>query len=163
MKNQIQLILILAIAFTCNYSFSQDIAADADKKSALVFVEDGNGNVASGKIYASSARGASRDGNGNANGAFGNIGDWAVDLIISEMSPESATGFGNFTEDTHPLYNLGDATKSTLSAGFGALGWGSFGANAYNRSSGLGSVATGIQYNSGATGQSELVELMVVT
>jgi hypothetical protein len=143
MKNQIQLILILAIAFTCNYSFSQDIAADADKKSALVFVEDGNGNVASGKIYASSARGASRDGNGNANGAFGNIGDWAVDLIISEMSPESATGFGNFTEDTHPLYNLGDATKSTLSTGFGALGWGSFGANAYNRSSGLGSVAMG--------------------
>ena len=141
MKNQIKLILILAIAFTCNYSFSQ--AADADKKSALVFVEDGTGNVASGKIYASSARGASRDGNGNANGAFGNIGDWAVDLIISEMSPESATGFGNFTEDTHPLYNLGDATKSTLSAGFGALGWGSFGANAYNRSSGLGSVAMG--------------------
>ena len=141
MKNQIKLILILVIAFTYNYSFSQ--AADADKKSALVFVEDGTGNVASGKIYASSARGASRDGNGNANGAFGNIGDWAVDLIISEMSPESATGFGNFTEDTHPLYNLGDATKSTLSAGFGALGWGSFGANAYNRSSGLGSVAMG--------------------
>ena len=141
MKNQIKLILILAIAFTCNYSFSQ--AADVDKKSALVFVENGDGNPASGRIYASSARGASRDGNGNSNGAFGNIGDWAVDLIISEMSPESATGFGNFTEDTHPLYNLGDATKSTLSAGFGALGWGSFGANAYNRSSGLGSVALG--------------------
>jgi len=120
-----------------------NISNDVDKKSALVFIEDGNGNVASGKIYASSARGASRDGNGNANGAFGNIGDWAVDLIISEMSPESATGFGNFTEDTHPLYNLGDATKSTLSTGFGALGWGSFGANAYNRSSGLGSVAMG--------------------
>ena len=141
MKNQIKLILILAIAFTCNYSFSQ--AADVDKKSALVFVENGDGNPASGRIYASSARGASRDGNGNSNSAFGNIGDWAVDLIISEMSPESATGFGNFTEDTHPLYNLGDATKSTLSAGFGALGWGSFGANAYNRSSGLGSVALG--------------------
>ena len=150
MKNQIKLILILVIAFTYNYSFSQ--AADADKKSALVFVEDGTGNVASGKIYASSARGASRDGNGNANGAFGNIGDWAVDLIISEMSPESATGFGNFTEDTHPLYNLGDATKSTLSAGFGALGWGSFGANAYNRSSGLGSVAMGFNTIAGPQG-----------
>ena len=148
MKNQIKLILILAIAFTCNYSFSQ--AADVDKKSALVFVEsgpdaDGNGAgiPAAGRIYASSARGASRDGNGNANGAFGNIGDWAVDLIISEMSPESATGFGNFTESGHPLYTLGDGSKSTLSTGFGALGWGSFGANAYNRSSGLGSVAMG--------------------
>ena len=58
MKNQIKLILILAIAFTCNYSFSQ--AADVDKKSALVFVEDGEGTPASGRIYASSARGASR-------------------------------------------------------------------------------------------------------
>ena len=63
MKNQIKLILIFAIAFTCNYSFSQ--AADVDKKSALVFVENGEGNPASGRIYASSARGASRDGNGN--------------------------------------------------------------------------------------------------
>ena len=43
MKKHIQLTLILAIAFTCNYTFSQ--AADADKKSALVFVEDGAGNL----------------------------------------------------------------------------------------------------------------------
>ena len=142
MKNQIKLILILAIAFTCNYSFSQ--AADVDKKSALVFVENGEGNPASGRIYASSARGASRDGNGNSNGAFGNIGDWSVDLIISEKSPGQAAGdFGNFIEDGHPLYTGGDGTQSTFSLGFGALGWGSFGANAYNRSSGLGSVAMG--------------------
>ena len=140
MKNQIKLILILAIAFTCNYSFSQ--AADEAKKSALVFVEDGAGTVASGRIYASSARGASRNGNGNSNDAFGNIGDWAVDLIISEKTPAQAAGT-NFTEDTHPLYTGGDATPSTISAGFGALGWGSFGANAYNRSSGTGSVALG--------------------
>ncbi len=148
MKNQIKLILILAIAFTCNYSFSQ--AADVDKKSALVFVESGpdeNGNgagiPASGRIYASSARGASRLDNGGGGTIFGNIGDWSVDLVVSEMSPEAATGFGNFTEDTHPLYNLGDGTQSTLSTGFVALGGGSFGANAYNRSSGLGSVAMG--------------------
>jgi len=142
MKNQIKLILILAIAFTCNYSFSQ--AADVDKKSALVFVEDGDGNVAAGRIYASNARGASRDLNGNSNGAFGNIGDWAVDLIISEKSPaDAAGGFGNFLESGHPLYTGGDGSQSTLSTGFGALGWGSFGANAYNRSSGLGSVAMG--------------------
>ena len=142
MKKQIQLTLIVAIAFTFNYSFSQ--AADVDKKSALVFVEDGAGTPASGRIYASSARGASRNGNGNSNDAFGNIGDWSVDLIISEKSPAQAAGdFGNFTESGHPLYNLGDGTQSTLSTGFGALGWGSFGANAYNRSSGLGSVAMG--------------------
>ena len=121
-----------------------NISADVDKKSALVFVEDGNQNVASGKIYASSARGASRDGNGNSNGAFGNIGDWAVDLVVSQFNPTDAAGnFGNFTESGHPLYNLGDGTQSMLSTGFGALGWGSFGANAYNRSSGLGSVAMG--------------------
>ena len=121
-----------------------NIAADVDKKSALVFVEDGAGTPASGRIYASSARGASRNGNGNSNAAFGNIGDWSVDLIISEKSPAQAAGdFGNFTESGHPLYNLGDGTQSTLSTGFGALGWGSFGANAYNRSSGLGSVAMG--------------------
>ena len=149
MKNQIKLILILAIAFTCNYSFSQ--AADVDKKSALVFVESGpdeNGNgagtVAAGRIYASSARGASRNGNGNSNAAFGNIGDWAVDLIVSERTPENAaTAFGNFIESNHPLYDLGNGTQTTLSTGFGALGWASFGANAYNRSSGWGSVALG--------------------
>ena len=142
MKNQIKLILILAIAFTCNDSFSQ--VADIDKKPALVFVEDGNQNVASGRIYASSVRGASRSGNGNSNDNFGNLGEWAVDLIISQFSPNDAAGnFGNFTESGHPLYNLGDGSRSMLSTGLGALGWGSFGANAYNRSSGLGSVAMG--------------------
>ena len=121
-----------------------NISADIDKKSALVFVEDGNQNVASGRIYASSVRGASRNGNGNSNGVFGNLGEWAVDLIISQFSPgDAAQNFGNFTESGHPLYNLGDGTQSTISLGMGALGWGSFGANAYNRSSGLGSVAMG--------------------
>jgi hypothetical protein len=120
------------------------ISEDADKKSALVFVENGSGTPASGRTYTSSVRGASRNGNGNANGAFGNIGDWSVDLIISEKSPGQAAGdFGNFSESGHPLYNLGDGNQSMLSTGFGALGWGSFGANAYNRSSGLGSVAMG--------------------
>ena len=117
---------------------------DVDKKSALIFVEDGAGTPAAGKIFASSARGASRGGNGINNDAFGSIGDWAVDLVVSEKTPAQAAGdFGNFTESGHPLYTGGDASKSTLSAGFGALGWGSFGANAYNRSSGLGSVAMG--------------------
>ena len=142
MKKQIQLILIFAIAFTCNYSFSQ--AADEAKKSALVFVENGSGDPFNGRIYASSARGASRGGNGNSNDAFGNLGQWAVDLIISEKTPAQAAGdLGGFLESGHPLYTGGDGSQSTLSTGFGALGWGSFGANAYNRSSGLGSVALG--------------------
>ena len=141
MKNQIKLTLILAIAFTFNYSFSQ--APDADKKSALVFVENGTNDTQSGRMYRSSGP-AARNGNGNSNDAFGNIGDWAADLVISEKSPAQAAGdFGNFTESGHPLYSLGDGNQSMVSTGFGALGWGSFGANAYNRSSGLGSVAMG--------------------
>ena len=80
---------------------------------------------------------------------LGTLGDWAVDLVVSEKTPVQAAGdFGNFTESGHPLYTGGNGLQSTLSSGFGALGWGSFGANAYNRSSGLGSVAHGIQYNS---------------
>ena len=128
-----------------------NISDDIDKKSALIFVEDGSGNVFNGKIYASSVRGASRGGNGNSNGAFGNPGDWSVDLVVSEKSPADAAGsFGGFIETSdptaagaHPLYTGGDGSQSMLSTGLGALGWGSFGANAYNRSSGLGSVAMG--------------------
>ena len=136
------------VEFALNEIFNGEsignIAADIDKKPALVFVENGEGGVYNGQVYASSARNASRGGNGNSNDAFGNIGDWSVDLVVSEKSPAQAAGdFGNFTESGHPLYNLGDGTQSTLSSGFGALGWGSFGANAYNRSSGLGSVAMG--------------------
>jgi hypothetical protein len=120
-----------------------NIAADADKKSALVFVENGANDTQSGRMYRSSGP-AARNGNGNSNDAFGNIGDWAADLVISEKSPAQAAGdFGNFTESGHPLYSLGDGNQSMVSTGFGALGWGSFGANAYNRSSGLGSVAMG--------------------
>jgi hypothetical protein len=121
-----------------------NISDDIDKKPSLVFVEDGNQNVASGRIYASSVRGASRNGNGNSNGVFGNLGEWAVDLIISQFSPgDAAQNFGGFTAAGHPLYNFAEGTLSTISTGLGALGWGSFGANAYNRSSGLGSVAMG--------------------
>ena len=148
MKKHIQLTLILAIAFTFNYSFSQ--GADADKKSAVVFVENGANETQNGRMYRSSGP-ATRGGNGNQNDAFGNIGDWSVDLVVSEQSPGTAAGnFGNFTETSdpsvdgnHPLYTGGDGNQSMLSTGFGALGWGSFGANAYNRSSGLGSVAMG--------------------
>ena len=120
------------------------IDEDQDKKAAVIFVEDGGGNPFNGKIYASSVRGASRNGNGNSNDAFGNPGDWSVDFTVSEKTPEQAAqNHGGFTEQGHPLYNQGDGNLTLLHNGMGAVGWGSFTANAYNRSSGLGSVAMG--------------------
>jgi len=117
---------------------------DQDKKPAIVFVEDGDGNVYNGKIYASTVRGASRGGNGNSNDAFGNPGDWSVDLTVSEKTPQDAAqSFGGFTESGHPLYTSGDGNLSQIHNGMGAVAWGSFAANAYNRASGLGSVAMG--------------------
>lgn len=136
--------LLFAIAFSFAIANTYAQAADQDKKPAIVFVEDGDGNVYNGKIYASSVRGASRNGNGNSNGAFGNPGDWSVDLTISEKSPQDAAqSFGGFTESGHPLYTLGDGNLSQIHNGMGAVAWGSFTANAYNRASGLGSVAMG--------------------
>ena len=120
------------------------IAADVDKKSALVFVENGDGVPHNGQTYVSSARGASRNGNGNSNDAFGNPGDWNVDLTVSEKTPlQAAQNHGGFTESGHPIYNQGDGNWSLLHNGMGAVAWGSFAANAYNRASGLGSVALG--------------------
>ena len=117
------------------------------QETALVFVNndpnDVNSGVSSGKIYANSARGASRNGNGNSNNQFGNIGDWSVDMVISEESGTSAAvRFGNFKDNTHPLYQ-GQDVLTQDHTGMGALGWASFGANAYNRAAGVGSVAMG--------------------
>ena len=152
MKKQIQLILIFAIAFTCNYSFSQ--AADVDKKSALVFVENGSGDPFNGRIYASSARGASRGGNGNSNDAFGNLGQWAVDLIISEKTPAQAAGdLGGFLESGHPLYTGGDGSQSTLSTGFGALGWGFFWRQCIQQVFWSWFCCSGFQHISGSSGR----------
>mgnify|MGYP003321504555 FL=1 len=142
MKN-IKLLIVALIALFFNFSNSQNILDDRDKKPAIVFVEDGNQNVASGRIYASSARGASRNGNGNSNGAFGNIADWSVDLVVSEETPEGAANrFGGFRDNQHPLYQGSDALTQN-STGMGALGWGSFAANVYNRASGVGSTVFG--------------------
>ena len=44
---------------------------------------------------------------------------------------------------TPGLYNQGDGNWTLLHNGMGAVAWGSFAANAYNRASGLGSVALG--------------------
>jgi len=131
------------ISGNCNQNGS-DVAEDSEKKSAVVFVEDGSGNPYNGKIYASSVRGASRNGNGNSNDAFGNPGDWSVDLTVSEKTPEQAAqNHGGFTESGHPIYNQGDGNWTLIHTGMGAVGWGSFAANAYNRASGLGAVSLG--------------------
>jgi hypothetical protein len=148
MKN-IKLLIVTLITLSFNMSFSQ--VPDQDKKAALVFVEDGAGNPYNGQTYISSARGASRAGNGNAtptdNGdgqqIFGNIADWAVDLVVSENSPEGAAlRWGSFRDNQHPLYQ-GSDVLTQMHNGMGAVSWGSFGANAYNRSAGVGSAAFG--------------------
>jgi hypothetical protein len=154
MKKLIQLTLILAVVSTCNYSFSQP--ADQDKKPALIFVENGDGNAVSGRMYASSVRGASRNGNGNSNGAFGNIADWSVDLVVSEKSPEQAANdFGGFRDNQHPLYQGTDLLTQN-STGMGALGWGSFAANVYNRASGVGSAVFGFNNLAGPSDSESL-------
>jgi len=132
MRN-IKLLIVALIALCFNFSNSQNILDDRDKKPAIVFVENGNQDVASGRIYASSARGASRNGNGNSNGAFGNIGDWSVDFVVSEKSPSQAA-----SDFIGPSHN-----------GMGATGWGSFAAGAYNRASGAGAVAIGFHNAAG--------------
>ena len=147
-------LIIIALITLSFYTTSAQVA-DQDKKPALVFVEDGNQNVSSGKIYASSARGASRDGNGNASPAggtiWGNIGDWTVDLVVSERSPENAaSSYGGFRDNQHPLYQ-GDDVLTQIHDGMGALGWGSFAANVYNRAAGAGSVAMGFNNIAGGT------------
>jgi hypothetical protein len=156
MKN-IKLLTVALIALCFNFSNAQNILDDRDKKPALVFVENGNQDVAAGRIYASSARGASRGGNGNSNGAFGNIADWSVDLVVSEKSPEQAANdFQGNRDDQHPLYNQGTGALTQISTGMGALGWGSFAANVYNRASGAGSTAFGFNNLAGPNDYEEL-------
>jgi hypothetical protein len=145
---KITILFLATFALVANEAISQ--VADQDKKPAVIFVEDGDQNVFNGKVYRSSVSGAAIDGNGNSNGAFANQGDWSVDLVISERSPENAAqNFGGFTESGHPLYTGGDGNFSTISEGMGAAGWGSFAANAYNRAAGLGGVSLGFNTISG--------------
>ena len=150
--------LIIAAFLFYNKSYSQP--GDDVKKPGLVFVENGDAVPQAGRLYRSSLSGASRSGNGNSNGAFGNIGDWSVDLNVSEKSgAQAATDFGDFKDNQHPTITFGDGTVWPLyqgndvqtqlfdgggiNGGMGSLGWASFTANAYNRATGTGSVAMG--------------------
>ena len=147
---KITILFLATFALVANEAFSQ--VDDSLKKPAIVFQEnDDAGSVNNGKVYRSAAQGvASRQQNGGTNGAFAGQGDWSVDLVISEKTPEQAaqqhggfTEIGPDSEGGHPLYTGGDGNWSTISEGMGAAGWGSFAANAYNRAAGLGSVALG--------------------
>ena len=145
---KITILFLATFALVANEAISQD--ADQDKKPAIVFSENDGGGVNSGKVYRSSVSGAARGDNGVNNGAFANQGDWSVDLVISQFSPyDAAVTFGSFIEDGHPIYTGGDGNWSTLSEGMGAIGWGSFAANTYNRAAGLGGVALGFNTLSG--------------
>ena len=127
-----KLILILTIfAFTGQELIAQ--AADTAKKAMLIAIEDGSGNVQSGKIYASNARGASRNSNGGTGSIWVTQGDWSVDLTISEKTPAQAAS--DYTGPSH--------------SGMGAGGWGSFTAGAYNRASGNGAFAGGFHNAAG--------------
>ena len=153
---KIKLLIVPLIALCFNFSNAQNILDDRDKKPALVFVENGNQDPQSGRIYASSARNASRGFNGNSNGAFGNIADWTVDLVVSEKTPEQAANdFGGFRDNQHPLYQGSDVLTQN-STGMGALGWGSFGANVYNRASGVGSAVFGFNNIAGPSDSESL-------
>ena len=129
---------------------------DNEKSAGLVYTEDGDGNVFRGQLYRRPTgetpheANYTRGGNGNSNDYFGNIGPHAADLTVSDRNPSDAAGsFGGFTESGHPLYDQGDGNFSQISEGHGALARMSFTANAYNRASGLGSVALGFNTLSG--------------
>jgi len=150
---KITILFLATFALVANEAVSQ--GADQDKKAAVVFVENGSNETQSGRMYRSSGP-ATRDGNGNSNGAFGNIADWTVDLVVSEKSPEQAANdFGGFRDDQHPLY-VGSNALTQNSTGMGALGWGSFAANVYNRASGVGSAVFGFNNLAGPSDSESL-------
>ena len=72
----------------------------------------------------------------SSNTIFGTMGDWSVDLVISEYTPTNAA-----SSWTGPSHN-----------GMGATGWGSFAAGAYNRASGNGAFVGGFHNVAGPTG-----------
>ena len=86
----------------------------------------------SGKIYRNTG-GADR---GSTSNVFGAQGDWSSDFTISEKSSAQALGMG---------------WEGTSHNGMGATGWASFTGGAYNRASGVGSVAFGFHNVAGPT------------
>ena len=137
------------VEFALNEIFSGEeignILPDNEKKPGMVHVEDGNQSTQAGRMYRAGTGidFATRSFNGNSNDRFGDIGDWSFDVVITEKTPQQMAETTGHTESGHPIYTGGDGNWSQLSEGQGAIGWGSFAANAYNRASGKGSVAMG--------------------
>ena len=87
---------------------------------------------ANGMIYRNTG-GADR---GSTSNVFGTQGQWTSDLTISEKSSSQALAMG---------------WEGTAHIGMGATGWASFTGGAYNRASGVGSVAFGFHNVAGST------------
>ena len=87
---------------------------------------------ANGMIYRNTG-GADR---GSTSNVFGTQGQWTSDLTISEKSSSQALAMG---------------WEGTAHSGMGATGWASFTGGAYNRASGVGSVAFGFHNVAGPT------------
>ena len=87
---------------------------------------------ANGMIYRNTG-GADR---GSTSNVFGTQGQWTSDLTISEKSSSQALAMG---------------WEGTAHIGMGATGWASFTGGAYNRASGVGSVAFGFHNVAGPT------------
>jgi len=142
--------LNITLIFTLSFLVSEVYAQpdDKTKDAAFVFTENGNGDAFNGQIYRSSASQRARNGNGNDstgedNYRFGNIAHWSICMTTSDWSAQQvAEARGGFKDNQHPLYS-GDDVLTQLHGGMGAVGWGSFTANAYNRAAGTGSVAMG--------------------
>ena len=135
----------VCISGNCDGSSGQNSSDDL-KKPGVVHVENGDNATQAGRMYRAGVGidFATRSFNGNSNDRFGNIGDWSVDFVITEKNPaQAAQDWGAFTDSNHPVYPGGDGSQNMVHTGMGSTGWGSFAANAYNRSSGVGSVALG--------------------
>ena len=74
---------------------------------------------------------------GSTSGVFSTQGEWTTDLTISEKTSAQALAMG---------------WEGTSHIGMGATGWASFTGGAYNRASGVGSVAIGFHNTAGPTG-----------
>jgi hypothetical protein len=143
---KLTILFLATFAFVANNVHAQQ--PDNSKPAGLVFTETNEGQSFYQQLYRNGDNqndgNWTRDGNGNSNSNFGNLGPWAADLTVSDRNPLDAAGsFGGWTESGHPLYTFGDGNASMISEGHGAVGWMTFTANAYNRASGLGAASLG--------------------
>jgi hypothetical protein len=141
------------VEFALNEIYNGETPVNNQDTPALVF--KGDSSPENGKIYVNTINPTARRGaDGAANGNFGNMGDWAVDMVVSEESGNSAAQrFGpnaGYKDNDHPLYDLGTGALTQDHDGMGALGWGSFAAGSYNRAAGVGSTAMGFNNIAGS-------------